>query len=165
MSNTVFEAITGAVDEADGTPSTITLPMTGADGKTRNYVISEGTGADMLRLWAVQSIYRRTRAGLVPVEGDTEIVNAMSQRDLMEMSLGHDVVEQMLTDGVPMATVRRAIETGSAFRLGDVEAAKAAWSGKALSPKTRSARTGGAGGATRKASTNGTSTRKKSKGK
>lgn len=165
MSNTNFGPAFDAVDEATGEPRTITLPMAGADGQVRDYVIGEGTGAEMLRLWAVQSIFRSTKSNRLPPPGDVETVNGLSQRDMMDMALGHDIVERALTDGVPMPTLQRAIAAATAFRLGDMDAAQAAWSGKAPSPKTRSGKTGGGGGATRKASTSGTSTRRKSKSK
>lgn len=163
MSNTDLGPMLAALDEADRQPSTITLPMPGADGTTRDYVIGEGTGAEMLRLWTVQSVYRRARAGLPPSPGDAEIIDGMSQRQFMEMSLGVETTERVLADGVPMDVLRLAIEAASAFRLGDVDAARAVWSGKAPSPKTRSARTGDAGSGTRRASTSGTNTRRKSK--
>lgn len=165
MSNLNFGPMVESADEADGIPKTITLPMEGADGKVRKYVIGEGTGIDMLRLWAVQSVYTATRAGVVPPDGDIKVVDAMSQQEMFEMSLGEEATAAMLADGVSIPTMRRAVEVATAFRLGNLDAAKAVWSGKALTKATRSAKTGGAGNKTKRASTNGTSTPKRSSNK
>lgn len=165
MSNLNFGPMVESADEAEGTPKTITLPMKGADGKVRKYVIGEGTGIDMLRLWAVQAVYQASTLKTRPTDGDAKVVDAMSQQEMFEMSLGADVTAAVMSDGVPIPTVRRAVEAATAFRLGNLEAAKAVWSGKVPTKATRSAKTGGAGSKTKRASTSGTSTPKKSSNK
>lgn len=151
-----FEPLEEFLDES------LTLPIAGADGTVRDYVIQPSDGARWLRIMTLQQVSSDGAAGTKSAPGDVVAVLEMSQRSILDDTLGADVAQAMLDDGVPGAMIRRAGAAAVRFHLDGVDAARAAWSGKAASPRTRSGKTGGAAHATKRASTSGTNTRRKS---
>lgn len=152
----VFDALEEALDED------LTLPMRGADGKTRNYTIKHPTWPEMVRARAMAHIADSLALDREPDAGEVAKAGATGDDDVNLFALGKQTYDAMVKDGVGAETFARATTAALFFRLGNAGQAEAVWSGKAQNSKIRSAKDGDAAKRTTKGSTSGTTTRSKS---
>jgi hypothetical protein len=124
----------------------LTLPVAGADGVVRDYVILPASAGDYITM----SIFKANTMGAQLSELDREKIQHLDAvTQVWALALGPDVLDQVIRDGVPANEMRRMSQTAFYWHTadGDMELADLAWSGKALpltSGPTRSVRDGAA---------------------
>lgn len=122
----------------------LVLPVRGRDGTVREYTIQPATAGDFITM----GVLKANAMGAPLTEVDREkLAHLDSVSQAWSLSLGPDVLERIIADGVSAEDMRRMAQTALYWHTadGDMELADLAWSGKALpltSGQTYSARGG-----------------------
>lgn len=158
-----FDPLEEALDEP------LVLPLRGADGTVRKYEIPPCTAEAWLRMHVARKVGYALSTGQEPAEGDLSAILSRSEMTALADSLGAQVVEQMITDGVAAKALQRAAMTALAYHLDGAEAAQQVWSDTPTKPRpdnpsesgtSRSSSGTAAASRTRRVSTSGTRARK-----
>lgn len=160
---TLFEEVVPSDDDL------LTLPMRGADGELRSYVIKPVSGRWWWKFAALKTVLQAQQLGDLVTAQQKDIdlaseLNGLGSAGMRMLVLGEDNVTAMLADGVSGTDIQRAINTAFAWHAsgGDSAEALRVWSGKVQTPSPSSASTAAAGTTKRPASGSSTTSRRKS---
>lgn len=141
----------------------LTLPVQVGDA-TYRFTVMPCAGKDFDRLVDIRTILLEALTNKASSkQTEAKLGKGVGAQEIYRQTLGA-VYDEMLAAGCSFKQIARAGWTALIWHTsgGNTDAAEAAWSGKAPSPSTRSAKGGAAASRTRSASTRSTTTRRKS---